>query len=56
MSKVGSRTLEKFPNVILERLSEILAYSRTGSEITRFFRSAGYAKFVHNGSAKGGLC
>jgi uncharacterized protein (TIGR02391 family) len=46
------KAIPKFPDEVLEYISEIIAGSRSGSEITRFFRSAGYLQFTHDGSTK----
>ena len=46
------QVLAKFPDEVLEHIAETLTQSRSGSEITRFFRSAGYPEFIHDGSTK----
>lgn len=42
----------KFPDEILESIAGIIAETRSGSEITRFFSSAGYPEFIHDNSTK----
>lgn len=44
--------ITSFPDEILEYIAGIVADTRTGSEITRFFNSAGYSEFVHDGTTK----
>ena len=41
-----------FPDEVLEHIAWIIARTRSGSEITRFFQAAGYPEFVHDGSTK----
>lgn len=41
-----------FPDEVLEHIAGLVSETRSGSEITRFFRAAGYQEFVHGGSTK----
>src|SRR5208283_4082966 len=44
--------ITQFPDEILEHVAGIIADTRSGSEISRFFSSAGYPEFVHDGTTK----
>ena len=44
--------ISRFPDEILEHIAQLISETRSGSEITRFFRAADYPEFVHDGSTK----
>lgn len=44
--------ISPFPDEILEYIAGIISETRSGSEITRFFKAAGYPEFVHDRSTK----
>jgi len=44
--------ISPFPDEILEHIAGLISETRSGSEITRFFKAANYSEFVHNGSTK----
>lgn len=44
--------ITSFSDEILEHIAGIISGTRSGSEITRFFKAAGYPEFVHDGSTK----
>lgn len=44
--------LKVFSPEVLEHVSKLIAETRTGSEITEFFRVAGYPQIRHDGSTK----
>lgn len=41
-----------FPDEILEQIAGLISETRSGSEITRFFKAAGYPEFIHDRSTK----
>lgn len=49
---MGKAKIAPFADEILEYIANVIAETHTGSEITRFFYSAGYPEFVHDGSTK----